>query len=146
MGRLLAFRWPMLLVGVMAVSGGCAARSLTANGAFSYACAAGGECGVYLTILNPSREPDTLVAVRSDVAARAELHRLTTDEQGELTMEQVERIQVPATDKVDLKPGSLHIMLLELKKELKAGDTFALTLVYENSGENVVDVLVTPEN
>jgi periplasmic copper chaperone A len=140
------FALGLLLVCVTAVLSGCAVKSLAANDAFSYACAAGGECAVYLTVTNPSRQDDRLVGARSDVAARTELHKLIIDDEGVLAMQQVASVLVPAADTVEFKPGSLHIMLFELKRELKAGETFELTLLYEREKESTVEVLVMPEN
>ena len=45
-----------------------------------------------------------------------------------MKMQPVENIPVPASGSVELKPGSLHVMLFGLNKELKTGDTFPLTL------------------
>jgi periplasmic copper chaperone A len=136
----------IFLLLLAAMLSGCAAKSLGASDAFTYACKAGGECAVYLTLTNPSREADALLGAETDVAAETELHRLRIDEQGALTMQRVENIPVPAADTVELKPGSLHLMLVGLTRELKAGETFALTLMYEKGGESTIEVVVTPEN
>ena len=40
-----------------------------------------------------------------------------------MKMAPVKGIIVPAKGKVELKPGGLHVMLFELKKPLKEGDT-----------------------
>lgn len=136
----------LLLVCLAVATGGCTAKSLAASDAFSYACAAGGECAVYMTLTNPGREDATLVGARSDIAARAELHRLTVDDEGMLAMQQVNTIPLPAADTVEFKPGSLHIMLYALSEDLKVGDTFDLTLLYERGEESTVEVLVMPEN
>ena len=55
-------------------------------------------------------------------------------------------IPVLASGSVELKPGSLHVMLFGLNKELKAGDTFPLTLRYEKGGEHTVQVQVKTKN
>ena len=49
-------------------------------------------------------------------------------------------------DGPELKPGSLHVMLMKLNRDLKAGDTFNLTLKYEKAGEVPVQVKVQPAN
>ena len=50
----------LLLMLVAVALTGCAARSLSVSNAFSYACAAGGECAVFLTLTNSSSQADTL--------------------------------------------------------------------------------------
>lgn len=136
----------LLLVFVVAALSGCAAKALSASDAFSYACAAGGDCGVFMTLKNSGREADTLVAAKTDVAARAELHTVVGDMKSGMKMQQVENIPVPASGSVELKPGSLHIMLFGLNKELKTGDTFNLTLQYKKGGTSTVQVQVKTKN
>lgn len=136
----------LLILSIAAALSGCAGQSLTASKAFSYACAAGGDCGVFMTLTNSSRQADTLVAAKSDVAARAELHTIVGDMASGMTMQQVANIPLPASSSVDLKPGSLHIMLFGLNKDLKTGDTFPLTLRYEKGGEATVQVQVKTKN
>jgi hypothetical protein len=40
-------------------------------------------------------------------------------------------LELPAGKAVELKPGGYHVMLMDLKQQLKAGDTVPLTLVVE---------------
>ena len=136
----------LVLVSVVAVLSGCAGTSPAARDAFSYACAAGGDCGVFMTLTNSSSQGDTLVAAQTNVAARAELHTVAMDMEGGMKMQHIENIPVPASSSVELKPGSLHVMLFGLSKELKTGDTFPLTLRYEKGGENTVQVQVKTKN
>ena len=136
----------LVLLAVVAALSGCAATSLAARDAFSYACAAGGDCGVFMTLTNSSSQGDTLVAAQTNVAARAELHTVAMAMEGGMKMQHIENIPVPASSSVELKPGSLHVMLFGLNKELKTGDTFPLTLRYEKSGEKTVQVQVKTKN
>ncbi|MEZ5098837.1 MAG: copper chaperone PCu(A)C [Thermoleophilia bacterium] len=60
----------------------------------------------------------------------------------EMTMRPVEWIDVPAGGSVALEPGGYHIMLVDLAKPLAVGDTFDLTLTFEQAGEQTVKVTV----
>ncbi len=51
------------------------------------------------------------------------------------TMRPVEAVEVPAGATVALEPGGLHVMVMGLTDELAPGDTFAVTLHFENAGE-----------
>ena len=51
-------------------------------------------------------------------------------------------IELPAGQTVELKPGSLHVMLFDLKQPLKEGDSFPLTLAFEKEGAREVTVRV----
>jgi hypothetical protein len=42
-------------------------------------------------------------------------------------------LDLPAGKAVALKPGGFHVMLMDLKQALKAGDTVPLTLVVEGA-------------
>lgn len=48
-----------------------------------------------------------------------------------MRMRQIPALQLPAGKTVELKPGSYHVMLLDLKQQVKEGDTVPLTLVFE---------------
>lgn len=61
---------------------------------------------------------------------------------GEMTMQEVDTIEIPAGETVSLKPGGLHIMLPGLAAPLEAGSTFELTLSFEKAGEVTVEVPV----
>jgi copper(I)-binding protein len=82
--------------------------------------------GAFMKIESPAK--GRLVEVRSPVAGRVELHETRID-QGVAKMRQVDAIQLPA----ELRPGGYHVMLMSLKRELKAGETVPLELVVEGA-------------
>ena len=49
-----------------------------------------------------------------------------------------------AGDTVTLKPGSFHIMLMDLKHPLERGETVPLTLTFEKAGPVEVELIVEP--
>jgi copper(I)-binding protein len=71
-----------------------------------------------------------LVSVSSPVAGVSEVHEMAM-EGTTMRMRAVPALELPAGQAVDLKPGGYHLMLMDLKRELKAGDTVPLTLVIE---------------
>lgn len=82
--------------------------------------------GGYLDIT--SRDADaTLVSASSPVAGVTELHEMSMKE-GVMVMRPVPYIRLPKGQTVKLKPGGLHLMLIDLKRPLKAGDKVPLTL------------------
>lgn len=89
---------------------------------------------VYLTLLNKGRTSERLIGVQTDVAEHAELHQTIMEEGGLMKMRPVEGgIAIPAGGQTALEPGSYHIMLMNLKQDLKVGDRFALVLTFEQS-------------
>ncbi|HXH73299.1 MAG TPA: copper chaperone PCu(A)C [Mariprofundaceae bacterium] len=83
----------------------------------------------YVTLANPGDAPVVIVGVASDVAGMAMLHAMTM-QNGRMEMSGLERLEVPAHGEVSLAPGGNHIMLMELKHALAAGDAVELTLQY----------------
>jgi hypothetical protein len=77
-----------------------------------------------------STQGGKLVSVKSPVAGIVEIHEMAM--QGDvMKMRAIAGLELPAGKAVDLKPGSLHVMLLDLKQQIKEGDSVALTLVVE---------------
>jgi copper(I)-binding protein len=75
------------------------------------------------------------------MATRAEVH--TVIREGDvMRMREVTAIDLAPKSTTELKPGSYHIMLMELAGPLKAGDRFPLTLVFEKAGSITVEVQV----
>jgi copper(I)-binding protein len=72
-----------------------------------------------------------LVAVQSGAAKKVELHKMEMDKDV-MRMREIESLELPAGKAVELKPGSYHIMLIDLIKPVKEGDTVAITLIIEN--------------
>lgn len=91
----------------------------------------------YITINNPSLTKDKLLKVECNASEVIELHN-HINEDGVLKMRPVKDISVEE-DKIELKPGSLHIMLMGLTKGLKEGETVKMRLVFENAGPVDID-------
>jgi len=96
---------------------------------------------VYMVIQNAGGEADKLIAAETDVCQVVELHE-SVMEGDVMQMRPVEggAIEVPAGGSVELKPGGLHVMLIQLKSPLEAGASAPLTLVFEKSGKIEVNV------
>jgi hypothetical protein len=57
-----------------------------------------------------------------------------------MSMQPQSRIEIPAKGQVAFEPGGLHVMLTDLKQDLKPGDSLELLLRFKNSGEITVQV------
>ena len=85
--------------------------------------------GAYMDI--KSNTPAALVAAESPLAGKAELHTMTMDG-GVMKMRAIEKLELPANKTVNLKPGGYHVMLIDIKRELKTGDRVPLTLTVQD--------------
>ena len=88
---------------------------------------------------------DTTMAMSSDTTmAMSDMSSDTTMSMGsgEMVMQEVESIAIPAGETVELKPGGYHIMLIDLVAPLELGQEFDIVLTFANAGEVTVTVVV----
>jgi copper(I)-binding protein len=101
---------------------------------------AGKVGGIFLTLRNGGAA-DRLLGGSTPAAAKVELHNTVKD--GDvMRMRQVDAISLPANGYVELAPGGLHVMLVDLKAPLRAGDMVPVTLRFEKAGEVTIQVPV----
>jgi hypothetical protein len=74
-----------------------------------------------------------LVSAASPVAGVVEIHEMAMDG-NVMKMRAIPGLELPAGKAVDLKPGGYHVMLMDLKQELKPGQSVPVTLVIEGPG------------
>lgn len=88
-----------------------------------------GMTGVFATIDNEGKQEIIIADAETDVAGTVELHETTSDGKGGMSMKEKEGgFVIPAGEKLELKPGGEHIMLMDLKKDIKPGDEVKITL------------------
>ena len=110
------------------------------EGAWARPASEGRISAAYFLISNFENEPDVLLSVQSDVARNVEVHESYEREEGMIGMREVPDLEIPAQSTVRFEQGGLHIMLIQLTRQLQDGDTFDLTLTFENYGDVVVNV------
>lgn len=89
-----------------------------------------------------STDKARLVDVSSPVAASVELHKMEMNGQM-MKMREVDGIDLPAGETVNLASGGYHVMLFGLKRQLKEGDSVPLTLVVERKKGKRETIAVT---
>jgi hypothetical protein len=91
--------------------------------------------GGYLTIENKGSTPDRLIGGSADVAGKVEVHEMAVNN-GVMTMRPLnEGLTIAPGQTVKLAPGGSHLMLLDLKSPLKAGEKLPVTLDFEKAGK-----------
>jgi periplasmic copper chaperone A len=92
-----------------------------------------GQC--FIPLLNSGKQTDALVAARSEVCLTIQLrHNVRYDDPPEL------QFDLAPNKPIAMRPQAVHFRLLGLRKELKAGENFALVLDFLNAGEIELDV------
>lgn len=88
---------------------------------------------MYLTLTNSGDVADTLAAIETAVAERAELHR-SAEQGGMIHMEPVGSLELPARGEIRMAPGGYHVMLTGLRSTLVPGDTVGVTVILNHAG------------
>jgi copper(I)-binding protein len=91
-----------------------------------------------------SADGAALVAAQSPVAAVVEIHEMKM-ENNVMKMRAIPKLDLPAGQAVDLKPGGYHVMLMDLKQPLKKGDTVPITLKFQGKDGKPQEVEVKAE-
>ncbi len=98
------------------------------------------ETAVYMTITNGTGADDALVSASSPAGA-AGVHEVVAVGSGDpmasagpmMAMQPVASVPIPAGTTLELRPGSFHIMITDLKAPLKAGSTIEVTLTFQSA-------------
>ncbi len=99
----------------------------------------------FLRIRNTGNEDDILIGVRSDASRIAEIHT-TIMKDSMMKMRRLKEVKIPAGGSVEFRPMGKHIMLIDLKKPLKAGDKVKIILIFKKSGKITVEASVKRMN
>jgi len=126
------------LIGIT-LSGFAAAQSATAGSikienAYTRATVPGQQvAGGFMKIENKG-SADQLISASSPAAGEVQLHEMAMDG-NVMKMRQVKDIAVPAGGAVELKPGGLHLMFMNIKAPLTAGESVPVKLKFAKAGE-----------
>lgn len=109
---------------------------------YAYARASNAKAGAaFMKIMNHTDSDDRLIDVKSNVAARTQLHTHQEDANGVMKMRHIEEgLVIPAGETVLLKRGGNHVMFMGLNHPFEKGTTIPITLVFEKAGEVDVDL------
>jgi len=88
-----------------------------------------------------SEQPIKLIKVEATIANMVEIHSMQMKE-GVMEMNEVEAVDIPAKKLIELKPGGLHVMLMQVKQPIKNGDKIPLTLTFEGAHKKLIRVKV----
>jgi copper(I)-binding protein len=90
--------------------------------------------GGYLKITNNGTASDRFVGAKSAEADHVEIHEMSMND-GVMKMRPLPGgLEIKPGETVELKSGGYHLMFMDIKQPLKAGDTFKATLQFEKAG------------
>lgn len=100
----------------------------------------------FMMIANTGTEDDRLIAVRSTVAKRIELHTHIDKGDGVMQMTEIEGgISLPAGETTILQRGGDHVMFMGLTQALKQGETISVVFDFEKSPDLTLTIPVDNE-
>lgn len=99
----------------------------------------------FMTLRNEDMSDHKVVGASSPAAKVVELHTHTNDN-GVMKMRQIPEINVPAGGEALLKPGGLHIMLIDLTAPLTTNKAVPVTLKFEDGSEKTLNLPVKSVN
>lgn len=105
--------------------------------------AEGLNSALYFKIENNSKKPDTLYKVSSDIAQHIMMHE-TYKKNDMMGMREIKDIVVKPNSSVEFKPGSYHVMVMDLKRDIKQGDMIDFILYFKSAGK--INIKAAVEN
>jgi periplasmic copper chaperone A len=166
LGGLVAAVLTVAAVAAACSSGGSGGGSISVTEPWARASSITASAGAaYMVIENTGSAADALVGASSPAAKTVEVHETvamgtaaptaaggmmgatpmpgaSAAAGGMMGMQPIARLEIPAGGSVALKPGSYHIMLIDLNQELKVGETIEITLKFEKAGDVKVSAVV----
>ena len=101
----------------------------------------GTNSAVYFVIQNHNADADEVIGASTDIANAAEVHE-SKMEGDVMRMNHMDSVTLDPSVKVEFMPGGLHVMLIGLKQDLKAGDQVEVTLHFKNNSDLIVKATV----
>lgn len=90
--------------------------------------------GGFVTIVNNGTSADQLVSASTPSAGKVEIHTMEVTD-GVMVMRPVEgALEIAASSTVEMKPGGLHLMFMQVETPFPAGSTVPLTLEFATAG------------
>lgn len=86
----------------------------------------------YFNVKNNSNEELDLVSATSSFSPKIELHTHNKSDDGMMEMRQIEQVTIPKGQEIILNPGGLHLMVFDINKPIKEGDSIDFEAVFKN--------------
>jgi periplasmic copper chaperone A len=112
------------------------------NDAWIRPVAAEANTAFFFEAVNGSDKTDSLIAAEFKFAEAVEVHETYKKSEDVMGMRAVKAVAIPAKATIKFKPRDLHVMLLNLFRDIKRGQKYNLTLIFKRAGRIKVDAVV----
>lgn len=97
---------------------------------------------VKMRIKNTSDKTADIVAAYSPIDRETQLHYFVVNSKGQRVMKQIRNVEIYPHNSVNLSFQELHVMLMGLKENLKAGQKIPLVLILDDGSSVSVEATV----
>lgn len=97
--------------------------------------------GAFMVIKNNGDKDVKVVKAENTASKVTELHT-HLNEGGVMKMRPVQSVDIKAKGEAVLKPGGMHVMLIDLKAAMKEGDIVPITFTFDDGSTKKVDAKV----
>jgi hypothetical protein len=101
----------------------------------------GAMSAAYFTLCNGGANPISLASLSASVAGMVEAHETVTDPSGRKLMRPLEGLSIAPGERVVFQPGGSHLMLMDLKAPIAAGDVATITIGFSDGSSVSVDAV-----
>ena len=94
----------------------------------------------YIKIENKNKKNEHLISVEADFSKRTELHDMYIKNDIMIMKHLEEGVLIKSKSQLDFRPGSFHIMFIDLTKSLKKSKLQKVKFNFKNAGSIVVNM------
>jgi copper(I)-binding protein len=107
--------------------------------------AKGMNSALYFDIKNESGKPDNLYKVTSNIAKIVQVHETIKNKDNTMGMAEVKNLVIPTNIVLKFEPGGYHVMLIDIKKDLKINSEVGFTFYFKLGGKVKIKAIVKQE-
>lgn len=96
----------------------------------------------YLTIENTNDIDERLVSLTSEISKKTQIHDMVVQNDIMKMKNFEDGVVIRANSKVSFRPGSYHIMFMELQKPIIVMNKYQVTLEFKKSGSVIIEMPV----
>lgn len=101
--------------------------------------------GAYMELRNHDSVARTLTGANTPLAGVTEIHEMKMQD-GMMSMSRVDSVAIPAGGTLSLAPGGFHLMLIDLTRDLRAGEVVPMTLQFDDGSTLSLELPVIDAN
>lgn len=132
----------LALVGLIFAQSSNRKSSIIINNAWIRPAAEEANSALFFDATNNGNKTDSLLSAEFKFAEKVEVHETYKKSEDVMGMRAVKSVAIPANSTIKFKPRDLHVMLLNLSRDIKRGQKYDITLTFKFAGKVKVEAVV----